>query len=204
MLSLWSIARTYLRPYLGRVALLGALVLLGSALALVGPQILQRFVDRVSDPAAGTALAILAVTYCVCASLQQAAAVAEEYAATDLAVRATNRLRQDLFDHALRLGRSFHQRVPPGALIQRVDQDPALLGNLLSRMAVALAGNALLVLGVLALLWRLDWRIGLVVVGGAVIAAGLRLRLAGIVTRAWVRARQAVADLFGNVEELLG
>lgn len=204
MFSLWSIARVYLRPHLGRVAVLGGLVLLGSGLALVGPQLLQRFVDQASGASAGTALAVLAVTYCVCASLQQAAAVAEEYAATDLAVRATNRLRQDLFDHSLTLSRAFHQRVPPGALIQRVDQDPALLGNLLSRMAVALAGNALLVLGVLALLWRLDWRIGVVVVGSAVIAAGLRLRLAGTVTRAWVRSRQAVADLFGNVEELLG
>ncbi|MBO0706060.1 MAG: ABC transporter ATP-binding protein, partial [Candidatus Dormibacteraeota bacterium] len=194
----------YLRPYLGRVALLGCLVLLGSGLALVGPQILQRFVDQAAGASAGASLAVLAVTYCVCASLQQAAAVAEEYAATDLAVRATNRLREDLFDHSLTLGRAFHQRVPPGALIQRVDQDPTLLGNLLSRMAVSLAGNALIVLGVLVLLWRLDWRIGLVVAGAAAIAALLRLGLAGAVTRAWVRARQAVADLFGNVEELLG
>lgn len=204
MFSLWSIARVHLRPYLGRVAVLGGLVLFGSGLALVGPQLLQRFVDQVSGASTGAVLAALAVTYCICASLQQAAAVAEEYAATDLAVRATNRLRQDLFDHSLTLSRAFHQRVPPGALIQRVDQDPALLGNLLSRMAVALAGNALIVLGVLALLWRLDWRIGLVMVGAAAIAAALRLRLAGIVTRAWIRARQAVAELFGNVEELLG
>lgn len=204
MLSLWSIARVYLRPHLGRVALLGGLVLLGSGLALVGPQLLQRFVDQASAPSAGTVLALLAVTYCICASLQQGAAVAEEYAATDLAVRATNRLRQDLFDRSLTLSRSFHQRVPPGALIQRVDQDPSLLGNLLSRMAVALAGNALIVLGVLALLWRLDWRIGLIVVGAAALAAALRLRLAGTVTGTWVRARQAVADLFGNIEELLG
>lgn len=204
MFSLWSIARVYLRPHLGRLTLLGGLVLLGSGLALVGPQILQRFVDQASVPSAGTVLAALAVTYCVCATLQQVAAVAEEYAATDLAVRGTNRLRLDLFDHSLTLGRAFHQRVPPGALIQRVDHDPALLGNLLSRMAVALAGNALIVIGVLVLLWRLDWRVGLVMVGAAALAAGVRVGLAGAVTRAWLRARQAVADLFGDVEELLG
>lgn len=204
MFSLWFVARIYLRPHLGRVAVLGGLVLLGSGLALVGPQILQRFVDQASGVTTGITLAGLAVTYCVCAALQQVAAVAEEYAATDLAVRATNRLRTDLFAHSLTLSRAFHQRVPPGALIQRVDTDPTLLGNLLSRMAVTLAGNALIVLGVLVLLWHLDWRIGLVVVGAAVIAAALRLGLAGTVTRAWIRARQAVADLFGNVEELLG
>ncbi len=204
MFALWSIARVYLRPHLGRLTLLGGLVLLGSLLALVGPQILQRFVDQASLPEAGTVLAVLALTYCVCASLQQVAAVGEEYAATDLAVRATNRLRQDLFDHSLTLGRAFHQRVPPGALIQRVDRDPALLGNLLSRMAVALTGNALIVLGVLVLLWHLDWRIGLVMATAAAVAAAIRMRLAPIVTRAWVRSRQTVAELFGDVEELLG
>jgi ABC-type multidrug transport system fused ATPase/permease subunit len=204
LFALWSIARVYLRPHLGRLTFLGGLVMLGSLLALLGPQILQRFVDQASVASAGTVLAVLAVTYCVCASLQQVAAVAEEYAATDLAVRATNRLRQDLFDHSLTLGRAFHQRVPPGALIQRVDRDPAMLGNLLSRMAVALAGNALIVVGVLVLLWRLDWRIGVVMVGAALVAAALRMRLAPVVTRAWVGARQAVADLFGDVEELLG
>lgn len=204
MFALLSIARVYLRPHLGRLSLLGALVLLGSGLALVGPQILQRFVDQASGVAAGVSLVALALTYCVCASLQQGAAVAEEYAATDLAVRATNRLRQDLFGRSLTLGRAFHQRVPPGALIQRVDRDPALLGNLLSRMAVALAGNALIVLGVLVLLWRLDWRIGVILAGAATLAAAIRLGLAGTVTRAWVRARQAIADLFGDVEELLG
>lgn len=204
MFSLWSIARVYLRPHRGRVAVLGGLVLFGSGLALVGPQILQRFVDQASGVTMGASLALLAVTYCVCATLQQVAAVGEEYAATDLAVRATNRLREDLFDRSLTLSRAFHQQVPPGALIQRVDQDPTLLGNLLSRMAVALTGNALIVLGVLALLWHLDWRIGLVVTAAAAIATVVRVRLAGIVTRAWVRSRQATADLFGNVEELLG
>ena len=204
MFALWSIARVYLRPHLGRLTLLGCLVLLGSGLALVGPQILQRFVDQASGVSAGVSLVALALTYCFCASLQQAAAVGEEYAATDLAARATNRLRQDLFGRSLTLGRAFHQRVPPGALIQRVDRDPSLLGNLLSRMAVALAGNALIVLGVLVLLWRLDWQIGVVMAGAAAVAAALWVGLAGIVTRAWSRARQAVADLFGDVEELLG
>lgn len=204
MSALWSLARAYLRPHLGRLTLLGALVVLGSAFALVGPLILQRFVDQVTLPSAGVTLAGLALTYCACAALQQAAAVGEEYAATDLALRATNRLRRDLFEHGLGLGSSFHRRVPPGALIQRVDQDPALLGNVLSRMAVTLAANALIVLGVLIVLCRVDPRIGLVMIAATALAATLRTGLARPVVRAWVGARQSIADLFGDVEELLG
>jgi ABC-type multidrug transport system fused ATPase/permease subunit len=41
-------------------------------------------------------------------------------------------------------------------------------------------------------------------VAAAVIAAIIRLRLTGIVTRAWVRARQVTAELTGTLEELLG
>ena len=204
MIALWFVARVYLRPHLGRLVALSSLLLVGSALQLVGPQILRQFVDDSMRPTPEAALLGLAVTYCVFAALQHVAGIGEEYAATDLGMRATNGLRQDLFDHCLGLGLEFHQRTPPGALVQRIDQDPALLSNLLSRMATALAGNALIVLGVMVLLCRLDWRVGIVLVGAALVAAMIRIRAAAPVTHAWVRARQAIADFFGDLEELLG
>jgi ATP-binding cassette, subfamily B, bacterial len=199
-----SLARAYLRPHLWRLLFLGVLLISGSLLQLVGPLILRNFVDGAGRVAPLGGLLALAVAYFICAGLQQLAAVAEEYVATDLGMRSTNRLRQDLFDRCLRLDLPFHQSTPPGALIQRIDQDPAMLDNVLSRMAVALVSNGLIVLGVMALLIVLDWRVGLVVVAFAVVAAVIRVRMAGLVTRAWTRVREFTAELYGGLEELLG
>ena len=204
MSATWALARVYLRPHVRRLLLLGLLLAAGSLLQLVGPLILRDFVDGAARLAPLAGLLALAVAYTLTAALQQVAELAEGYVATDLAMRSTNRLRQDLFDHALRLGLDFHQATPPGALIQRIDRDPTLLENVFSRMAAALVANGLVVLGAMAMLLALDWRVGLILVVAAAGAAAIRLRLTGIVTRAWVRARQVTAELFGTLEELLG
>lgn len=204
MSATWVLARAYLRPHLHRLVLLGLLVAGATGLQLVGPFILGRFVDGATRLAPLTALLALAGAYTVAAVLQQLAGLAESYLATDLAMRSTNRLRQDLFEHALRLGLDFHQSTPPGALIERIDGDPTLLENVFSRMAATLVANGLLVLGTMALLLVLDWRVGLVLVVAAAAATAVRLRFTGIVTRAWVRARQVTAELTGTLEELLG
>lgn len=204
MFSIVSLALAYLRPYRGRLLVLSLLIVAGTALQLLGPLILRGFVDGAARTAPLAGLLALAAAYCVCAGVQQLAGVGEGYVATDLAMRATNRLRQDLFDRCLRLDLSFHQATPPGALIQRIDQDPAMLNNVLSRMGVALASNGLIILGVLVLLVVLDWRVGLVVIAFSALAAVLRVRMALPVTRAWVRVRERAAELYGTLEELLG
>ena len=195
MLATLSFARAYLWPHRGRLLVLAVLLAAGSLLQLAGPLILRDFVDGAGRMAPLAGLLALAVAYCVCAALQQLASAAEGYVATDLAMRSTNRLRQELFDRCLRLDLAFHLVTSPGALIQRIDQDPAMLDNVLSRMAVALVGNGLIVLGVTALLIALDWRVGLVLAAFAAVAAVIRARMTGPVTRAWVRVRVAAAEL---------
>lgn len=204
MFAILSLARAYLRPHRGRLLVLAAVLVAGSLLQLAGPAILRNFVDGAGRMAPLAGLLALAIAYCLCAGLQQVAGVSEGYVATDLAMRSTNRLRQDLFDRCLRLDLSFHQVTSPGALIQRIDQDPGLLNNVLSRMAVALISNGLIVLGVMVLLLILDWRVGLVVVAFSGVAAVIRVRMAGLVTRAWVRVRTVAAEMYGMLEELLG
>jgi len=199
-----SFALAYLRLHRGRLLVLGVLLVAGSLLQLAGPLILRTFVDGAGRMAPLAGLLALAIAYCVCAGLQQLAAVAEGYVATDLAMRSTNRLRQDLFDRCLRLDLAFHQVTSPGALVQRIGQDPALLDNVLSRMAVALVSNGLIVLGAVALLLVLDWRVGLVAIAFLVLAAMIRVRTAGLVTRAWVQVRAVAAEMYGALEELLG
>ena len=199
-----SFVRAYLRPHLGRLAVLGVVVVAGTLLQLVGPLILRAFVDDAGAKAPIQALMLLVIAYLSTAALQQGISILDAQLAADLAMRATNRLRQDLFDRCLRLSLDFHEANPPGAMIQRIDQDAGQLDNALSRMAVILAGNALLVSGVIALILWLDWHVGLVLLGFSLLGAAVRLGLNRQVTRAWSGVRSARADLYGDLEELLG
>ncbi len=195
--------RAYLAPQRGRALLLGLLMLVDISLDLLGPQIERRFIDRALEGAPLAELWRLALLLLAIAAAVQLLFVASNYLATDLAQSGTNRLREELLGRLLALGPGFHDRHRPGSLIERVDGDVALLGNFLSRFLLELVGSLLLLAGTLALLWRVDWRIGallgLVAVGGILF---LRL-LAGPGRRRWDADRAAQADLFGFLEERL-
>src|SRR4029450_10201369 len=92
----------------------------------------------------------------------QVASVAEVYVAENVGLTATNRLRADLTLHVLRLDPAFHAAPPPGELIERTDGDVGTLGNFFARLVVYLLGNAVLLAGVLLLLFGIDWRAGAV------------------------------------------
>ena len=204
MLTIWGFAHTYLRPHRRQVLALGALVLGGTVMQLAGPIILRRFVnDAVArQPLAG--MVALAAAYCLLTAVQQAVSIADAYIATDLAFRTTNRVRLDLFDRCLRLDLSFHHANPPGALIQRIDHDPEMLNEVFSRMALTVVSNGLIVLGVICLVFLVDWRVGLALAAFAAAAGAIRLGTAGTITRAWRLVRECAADLYGSIEEVLG
>ena len=77
------------------------------------------------------------------------------------------------------------------------------IAGFFARFVVHVAGSALFLLGVLALLWREDWRIGAVLTVFAVAALAFMTRGGGFVGRSARDARQASADLSAFLEERL-
>ena len=56
---------------------------------------------------------------------------------------------------------SFHNEHTPGEMIERIDGDANQLGGFFSTFVIQILGNAVLLVGILALLFREDWRAGL-------------------------------------------
>jgi ABC-type multidrug transport system fused ATPase/permease subunit len=84
-----------------------------------------------------------------------------------------------------------------------VDGDVNTLSNFFSRLAVHLLGNALLLLGVLALMFGMDWRVGLGVSLVTLISFAIVNAVRDVATPRWEAARQAEAELYGFIEERL-
>lgn len=199
----WRLLAHYLRPEWPRMLIL-LVILSGSITALVlAPLVTSRFIDRASAGHPMRELILLSLLTMGIALFGQLLSVVETYVAENVSWAATNEMRADLLEHLLRLDASFHNAHTPGELIERVDGDIGTLARFFSRFIVYVLGNGILVLGVLALLFGIDWRVGLGLSLFVVITlfAMLRIRLAA--TPAWAAARQGTADFYGFLGEYL-
>jgi ATP-binding cassette, subfamily B, bacterial len=193
----------YLAPQRGRMAVLFVLMSADLILQLALPRVVQTFIDDATAGAALQALLILGAGYLAVAVAQNWTWVGWNYVAQNIGLIATNHIRTDLTLHCLKLDMSFHNARTPGEMIERVDGDVTKLGNFLSGFLVQIALNGALVLGVLIMLFIVDWRVSLPVAVGVVIAfasaGSINTRLAPLNAR----ERQSSAELYGFLEERL-
>ncbi len=199
----WSLLRHYLLPHGWLLGSLAVLLFSTIGLELLVPQILRYFLDQAQLGSATAWLSLIALLFITLAILTQVTAIAETYLAETIACFATNRLRADLTAHCLRLDLSFHQARTPGEMVERIDGDVTVLANFFSRFIITIVGNLLLVLGVLALLAREDWRIGLGVGLFALTTLAAMVRLYVYAQPHWVAVEQASATFYGFVGESL-
>ena len=160
-----------LRGRRGRLAALGVLLGVSSALPLAGPQLLRAFIDQAAARRPLAVLGLIAGGYVAVALTRQVLAVAATYGATQLAWAASNDLRATLVRHSLELDLSFHGIHPPGEMLKRVDGDATAVSSFVSSFLLRVVGSGLTLVGVLAVILLEDWRVGLGLVGFAAVAA---------------------------------
>jgi len=199
----WNLLLKYLRPQSARVAGLAGLLFGGIGLQLANPLLMRDFLDTAQTGGPADTLLRLAGLFTAIALIQQVVAVLATYVSENVAWSATNELRADLAGHCLRLDMSFHNARTPGELIERIDGDVTTLANFFSQFVIQVFGNAVLMLGILALLFREDWRVGAVLSGFVLAALFVLGRLRDIAVPQWKAERQASAELFGFLEERL-
>jgi ATP-binding cassette subfamily B protein len=199
----WRLLSRYLRPQRLRMAVL-AVILCGTiGVQIVTPLMASRFIDQATAGGALRGLIALALLTMGLALAGQGAAVAETYMAENVSWAATNALRADLVAHLLRLDAPFHTAHTPGELIERVDGDVTTLARFFSRFVVSVLGNGLLIVGVLALLFFVDWRIGLGMTLVVLVAVTALLRIRTVAMPAAAAQRQGSADFYGFLGEYL-
>jgi len=201
--SRWRALLALLRPDARRWAVLGALLAVGSALALAGPLVVRLVVDRAAGGADAADIVRLAVAFLVIAVVVQVVEVVVARQATVVAWSTTNDIRLRITRHVLGLDHEFHRTHTPGELIQRVDGDVTSVSDFLGQVVPKVASGALLLGGILVVLSVLDWRLG----------AGMALYIAGAVAVVVAMRHRAVAEssdemgayaqLYGGIEERL-
>ena len=198
-----SLLLKYLRQQKGLVALASVLILTSIGLQLVNPQIMRYFIDEAVAGSPLRNLTTAAGIFVAVALVQQVVGVLATYTSGQVGWNATNALRSDLARHALSLDMPFHNSHTPGEMIERIDGDSGTLGGFFSTFAVQILGNIIMLIAVLALLFREDWRAGLALTLFALIALAVIMRMRNVSVANWKANREASTETFGFIEERL-
>jgi ATP-binding cassette, subfamily B, multidrug efflux pump len=179
----------YVRPYRRMAFGALALIFLSSLLQLAGPLLTAVAIDlfirppgtqsqlatpsqwvlglllaRGIDPAqvAVQGVAVTAAVYVVALGLVFTALYAQGYVLQVMGQFIMYDLRRQIFGHLQRLSLSFYDRNPIGRLVTRVTTDVDALNELFTAGIVSIFGDLMLLAGIVAVLFWLDWRLALV------------------------------------------
>jgi ATP-binding cassette subfamily B protein len=215
----WVLLKVYFRPQWPMVLLLALLLLMSIGLQLLNPQILRHFIDLAVASSKGNAqdlndvakssysisteLLISALLFTGAAVLNQFLALLAQYVGENIGWKATNQLRGDLAEHCLRLDLSFHKEHTSGEMVERIDGDVNSLSNFFSSFVIALMSNMVLLIGVLIVLFQVDWRIGLGMTLFVIFALFLMKQIRTMAAPFWVKVSIARAEFYGFVGEHL-
>lgn len=185
------------------VALFSATMLAAVGMQLLIPQILRSFIDSGIRGGVDSTIIHLALAYVGLSALNHILVAASTCLSADVAWRATNQLRQSLFRHTLDLDMAYHNDHLAGEMIERIDGDVSRLSNFFSQFLVHVLTAILLTMGVLVLLWREEWVVGLCLTSFALITLGVLHHQRSAAVLPMQEARQLSAQMSGFIEERL-
>ena len=152
----------YLGPYRWRVTGAILLLVLASALQVVGPWLTQIALDDAIPGRNQRLLGTLALAYLAAIVLDFFLQYAQQIVTTWLGQRVMYDLRGEIFRKLQRLDLKFHDRNPAGRLMTRITNDVETLNQLFGSGVVAIFGDFFTLLFIVAMMLRMDWRLALV------------------------------------------
>ncbi|NBC70349.1 ABC transporter ATP-binding protein [Paenibacillus sacheonensis] len=191
----------YLRPVKWRMLALVLLLFVMTALQLLNPQLVQRFIDQATGSGSVSSLLSLAGLYLLIAVLNQLFTVSVDYLGNDVSWRATNRIRADLLKHVLLLDMRFHNTKTPGEMIERIDGDVTSMSNFFAMFVAKIIGSFVLLAGILGYMFVYNWPIAATMTAFTCMSIGVMFGIRDMGVNASQSERQANAALFGLIEE---
>jgi ATP-binding cassette subfamily B protein len=152
----------YLRPYRLHVALAIAVLMLGSAMEIVGPWLTQQAIDRAIPAEDAGLLGTLALAYLAATFLGFAFQYVQGLLTTWLGQSVMYDLRTEIFRHFQRMDLKAFDKNPVGRLMTRITNDVETLNELFSSGLVTVFGDVFTLFFIVAAMLRMDWKLALV------------------------------------------
>src|SRR6185436_1205295 len=153
---------TYLAPYRGQVALAIAAIVTNAVLQLAPPFLTRMVIDQAIPARDLSGLGVVAALYLGALVLSFLLEFAQTWMMQVIGQRVMFDLRMAVFGHLQRLDLRFYDRNPVGRLMTRVTSDVDVLNELFTAGVVSVFGDVFTLVGIMAMLVWMDWRLALV------------------------------------------
>lgn len=201
-----SLLRTAAQPERRHLILAVLWLLCAAGLEVLGPILGKTFIDNHLLPRQLDLprMAALLLGALLCGWIATGLRYLQLVRLSGLAMRSVRRLRESVYTHVLRLPMAFFDKAITGQLVSRVTNDTEAVKTLYIQVLFVMLDNSILLLGTLAAMAWLDWRLMLIVavlVPAVVVIVWLyQHRSAPAVTR----ARALRSDINAQVAESIG
>jgi ATP-binding cassette subfamily B protein len=191
----------YLRPYSLRIVLATLLLLISTLAQLAGPWLTKIAIDNhimTKDLPGLLRIVWLFIGILVAQFILQYFQI---YIMQWVGQKTMYDLRMAIFNRLEHLGLSFFDKNPVGRLVTRVTSDVQALNELFTSGVVAVFGDLILLFGIMAFMFKLNWKLALVTMAvlPAIFTASIIFRIK--VRKAFRRIRTRVARLNAFLQE---
>lgn len=202
----WTLVRraaAYGRPYAGKIAVMLGLILVITLLNLIPPLLTRNLIDYALPQRDFVRLSLLALGMIGVALAVGLLGVGQRYLSSTIGEGIICDLRVALYGHLQRMSLRFFTHTKTGELMSRLNNDVGGAQRAVTGTFVDLITNVVTLVGVLAIMLRLEWRLTLLAV--AVLPLFLiPARLLGRRVRAAVRTQMMYnAEMNAMMEETL-
>ncbi len=188
----------YARPHwkfflLGIAGMLGFAFADVSFIALMRPLLDDSFVQRDA-----TTISTMPWLILVLFLLRGAASYASSYGMAAVGRQVIKTLRGELFEHFLHLPVSFFDRSSPGSLLTRLTYHAEQVAESTSNVITAMVKDGITVIGLIGLMFWLEWRLAIFIIGvGPIIALLVRF-----ISRQFRTISRRIQDSMGDVSHV--
>jgi len=200
---------TLVRPYWKRLILVVVAMLVETAMSLASPWPLKIVLDSVlgSQPLPYDRFTVLNLAVAATvgiAILQAAGAYFNAYYTVSIGQRIAHDLRQSVYAHLQRLSMSYYDRQQIGPLISTITDDINAVQDFVSTSLLDILIDSLTIVGMLAVMFSLNWQFTLVALAVTPLLAIFVYRLRSVVKTATHDVRRRQSELVSIVQEGLG
>ncbi|WP_258027985.1 ABC transporter ATP-binding protein [Microbacterium testaceum] len=196
------------RPYRGRIAFTALLVVVGAAVAVIPPLLVQRIFDDALFPIDGSPpdLRLLAFLVSVMIGLFLVSAalnVGQTWLTATVGNRVTGDLRTRLFDHLQNMELGFFTRTKTGVIQSRLQNDVGGVSGVLTNTVTSILGNAVTVIASLVAMILIDWRLTLIAVALMPFLLFVQRRVGQVRARIAGETQESLSELSAITQETL-
>lgn len=196
------------RPYLGRIVVTGLLVIVGAAVAVIPPLIVQRVFDDALFPVDGSApdLPLLVRLVLIMIGLFVLSAgfgIVQTWLTSTVGNRVTGDLRVKLFDHLQRMDLGFFTRTKTGVIQSRLQNDVGAVAGVLTNTVTSILGNVVTVISALVAMILIDWRLTIIAVILMPFLVIVQRRVGQVRARIAGQTQESLSELTAITQETL-